>query len=302
MPMTEPTPTDAPAAAPVDSERRGADRRRDGDSGRRGMRRRSPRMEMLNAVVSYTFGILALVGVILFALAHTRPIFTQRASLTARIAQRGDSIQRARGAAPVPTDVADADLKFRDPKVEADRKAFASDLVATGRMEQARADSVSYFATREAYSRGIPPALIFAVMLTENAVFKSRATSNVGAVGLMQIYPKVWLKALSKKFGHDLENDETNLKYGTFILAEYLKPKKGSDVATEADLRKGLLKYNGCVRGTNTPRCHTYPNKVDKFLQNDAKTMCKGRGFYDCVARPFVAGITGDTASLASAD
>jgi hypothetical protein len=29
-----------------------------------------------------------------------------------------------------------------------------------------------------------------------------------------------------------------------------------------AEERRALLAYNGCVRGTNTPNCHTYPNKV----------------------------------------
>src|SRR5206468_1148551 len=84
---------------------------------------------------------------------------------------------------------------------QSDRRAFAADLVATGRMNQVRADSISYYAVREAYRNGIPPAVVFGVMLTENALFVSGAMSNVGAVGLMQVYPKVWLKALSGKFG-----------------------------------------------------------------------------------------------------
>ncbi|HYD51751.1 MAG TPA: transglycosylase SLT domain-containing protein, partial [Gemmatimonadaceae bacterium] len=181
------------------------------------------------------------------------------------------------------------------------RRRFAADLVATGRMEQQRADSIAFFAVREAYGRGIPPALILGVMLTENTVFVSKAKSNVGAVGLMQIYPKVWLKALSGKLGPDLENDETNLKYGAFILAEYLKPKKGTQ-PTYTSVRKGLLKYNGCVRGTNTPRCHTYPDKIEKYVRNDAKAICRGKGFEECIARPFIAGLTGDTAAVAVAE
>ena len=71
----------------------------------------------------------------------------------------------------------------------------------TGRMNQARADSIAYYAVRESYVNGIPPAVVFGVMLTENSRFISGAMSNVGAVGLMQVYPKVWLKALRAKFG-----------------------------------------------------------------------------------------------------
>jgi len=109
------------------------------------------------------------------------------------------------------------------PQFEQDKKAFAADLVKTGRMQPARADSIAYYAVRESYRNGIPPAVVFGVMLTENSLFVSNAMSNVGAVGLMQIYPKVWLKALSAKFGKDLASDSTNLKYGIYILKTYIK-------------------------------------------------------------------------------
>jgi len=104
---------------------------------------------------------------------------------------------------------------------------------------------------REAYQRGIPPAVIFGVMLTENALFVSNALSNVGAVGLMQVYPKIWLKALGDKFGTDLASDSTNVKYGVYILAEYIKHTGAQ--ATPSEVQKGLLRYNGCV-GERTRR------------------------------------------------
>jgi hypothetical protein len=56
---------------------------------------------------------------------------------------------------------------------------------------------------------------------------------------------------------------------------------------------KGLLRYNGCVRGTNTPRCHTYPNKVQKFVERDAQALCGDQTFYQCIAQPFMAGLLG---------
>src|SRR5439155_8777899 len=138
-----------------------------------------------------------------------------------------------------------------------DCAAFAEDLVRTGRRSQARAYSISYYAVREAYIRGIPPAVIFGVMLTENSLFVSNAMSNVGAVGLMQVYPRIWLKALSSKFGRDLAADSTNLKYGVYILSQYMKSTQGK--VQPQDITKGLLRYNGCVRGTNTPNCRAYP-------------------------------------------
>jgi hypothetical protein len=177
------------------------------------------------------------------------------------------------------------------PEFETDRKAFAADLVATGHMDPGRADTVAYYAVREAYLRGIPPAVVFGVMLTENSRFVSKALSNVGAVGLMQVYPKVWLKALQEKFGADLATDSTNLKYGVYILSTYIKTNNGS--ANAAAVNKGLLRYNGCVRGTNTPTCHNYPGKVATYVKKQGGSICGNKSFYDCIAKPFVEGFTG---------
>ena len=189
----------------------------------------------------------------------------------------------------------EASAEFQDQK-----RRFAADLVRTGRMSQARADSIAHFAVREAFLRGVPPAVIFGVMLTENAQFVSRAKSNVGAVGLMQVYPKVWFKELSKRFGDaNIEADSTNLRYGVFILEHYLKPRgkratPAHMVATQpGSLMKGLLRYNGCVRGTNTPRCHTYPSKVQKFVERDAEALCGNQDFYRCIAQPFMGALLG---------
>jgi hypothetical protein len=56
---------------------------------------------------------------------------------------------------------------------------------------------------------------------------------------------------------------------------------------------KGLLRYNGCVRGTNTPRCHTYPTKVARYVERDAEALCGDKNFYDCIAQPFMKGLFG---------
>jgi hypothetical protein len=142
--------------------------------------------------------------------------------------------------------------------------------------------------------RGISPAIIFGVMLTENSRFISNATSNVGAVGLMQVYPKIWLtKEMKKLFGGDLATDSTNVKYGVFILNQYFRPKDNKGQVRERDWATALLRYNGCVKGTNTPRCHTYPSKVKSFIENQGTSICNGRGFYDCIAKPFIDGLMG---------
>jgi len=169
--------------------------------------------------------------------------------------------------------------------------------VKTRRVPQPRADTIAYYAVREAYINGIPPAVVFGVMLTENAQFVSRAMSNVGAVGLMQVYPRIWLKVLRGQFGEDLAIDSTNIKYGTYILREYIKSDSGG--VTAGNLVRGLLRYNGCVLGRNTPNCRNYPAKVKNYVESAGDSICGERSFYDCIARPFLAGLFGRREEMA---
>jgi hypothetical protein len=233
--------------------------------------------------------IVATVSAIVFSIRRVRPIFAGQQSVAESLARVVPLSKSA--LPPTPKDTSRVAQLVSSPQFEADRRAFAADLVKTGRMNQARADSISYYAVRESYVQGIPPAVVFGVMLTENALFVSSAMSNVGAVGLMQVYPKVWLKALSKKFGSDLASDSTNLKYGIYILKQYVKTDSGA--VTAASLNKGLLHYNGCVRGTNTPHCKNYPSKVKKYVEASGTSICSNKGFYDCIAKPFIAGLFG---------
>ena len=166
-----------------------------------------------------------------------------------------------------------------------DRRRFAEDLIATGKVDEPRAIELATYAVREAYKRDVPPALVFGVMMVENDAFKSSATSNVGAVGLMQVYPRVWVKSLSKFFGADLQSDETNIKYGVYILGA-LVHENSAKRTTDLALRKGLLRYNGCVRGRNTRNCHRYPDKVKQRIESYAKSQCGSAGYTGCVTSP----------------
>ncbi len=293
--MTEPQPT-----GPASERRTHADRRHDPvQRERRGARRPpGPVARVLRTIGGYTFAIVTLLCVIAYTVTRMRPIYAGRPGVAEQLASRVPAkdavlpiLQAVTGANPR-RDSTNVDAMMASPQFQADVRAFSSDLVSTGRMAQSRADSIAGYAVREGYIRGIPPALIFGLMLTENATFVSRATSNVGAIGLMQIYPKYWVKPLGKRFGTDLENDETNIRYGVYIMQEYLKPKAGQPMSAE-QVRKGLLKYNGCIRGTNTPRCHTYPNKIARYVERDAKALCGGKGFYECITRPFMRGLLG---------
>jgi soluble lytic murein transglycosylase-like protein len=181
--------------------------------------------------------------------------------------------------------------KFRDEK-----RNFYEDLMRTRQLDSARADSIATYAVREAYLRGISPAIIFGVMLTENARFISGALSNVGAVGLMQVYPKIWLKKqFTDSLGTDLASDSTNVRFGVFILSEYFNPRTRSGARRERDYRTALLRYNGCVTGSNTPNCKSYPDKVKRYVEASATSICDGRGFYQCIAKPFMEGLLGES-------
>jgi hypothetical protein len=185
-------------------------------------------------------------------------------------------------------------LAMRHPQFLRDVEAFAADLRLTGQISAERADTIAKVAVREAYHRRIPPALVLGVMLTENDRFAKNARSKVGAMGLMQIMPRMWMPNLGPILGRNLNDDETNLRYGVYILRHFARRTADSldarDVTTTA-----LLNYNGCVRGRNTPDCKAYPEKVQRRVAESARTICSGRDFHECVALPLWAALR-DTA------
>lgn len=196
-------------------------------------------------------------------------------------------------------------LAMRHPQFQRDVDAFAADLRGTGKIDGDRVDSIARVAVREAYHRRIPPALILGVMLTENDRFKSRAKSSVGALGLMQIMPRLWTPNLGPILGRDLRDDETNVRYGVYILKHFAK--RTADTLDAGDvIRTALLSYNGCVRGSNTPDCKAYPAKVQRHVERNARETCSGRAYDACVELPLWAALRDTTpppmpsASLAS--
>lgn len=121
-------------------------------------------------------------------------------------------------------------------------------------ISSATARKISWPLVEESYRRKLDPATVMSVMLIESEG-KPTARSFVGARGLMQVMP-FWAGHW-KSCGKDLYDIEANLCNGTSILAWYFKSHDGE--------RKALMGYNGCVRGSNTPRCHTYPDKVARL-------------------------------------
>src|SRR5262245_16496938 len=271
-------------STPTPDRRHRSDRRAEPAPARRAPKP-SPWVRWLGIAGRDILIILGTITAIVFAVWATNPVFTNSPKVVEAVTRTSPTAANVLASTrqpprPVTRDTTLRGQVVKTPEFERDRRAFADALVKTGRVPQARADSIAYYAVREAYVNAIPPAVVFGVMLTENAQFISGAMSNVGAVGLMQVYPKIWLKTLRGKFGGDLAVDSTNIKYGTYILREYIKSDSGA--VTQRSITKGLLRYNGCVMGRNTPHCRNYPTKVKNYVESQAGSMCGGKSFYDC--------------------
>ena len=130
------------------------------------------------------------------------------------------------------------------PQLEVYFARFSADRALVRRISRA--------VVREARRQQVPPSLIAAVLVTENTTLKPAARSAVGALGLMQVMPIHAGAALCGS--SDLTDVDSNICHGTLILARNLRRTNTTAAA--------LLRYNGCVRGTNTPDCHRYPSKV----------------------------------------
>ncbi|HEX3535103.1 MAG TPA: lytic transglycosylase domain-containing protein [Gemmatimonadaceae bacterium] len=116
----------------------------------------------------------------------------------------------------------------------------------------------------EGGKKNIDPALLVGVVLTEDAKLDPNAKSFVGARGLMQVMPfhaGKWKGCSSA----DLFAIDSNICHGVSILADLIK--------RSPSVSSALQRYNGCVRGTNTPNCHTYSGKVLKFAEQAASQM-----------------------------
>jgi hypothetical protein len=75
----------------------------------------------------------------------------------------------------------------------------------------------------------------------------------------MQVYPKYWLKKqFTDSLGKDLASDSTSVRFSVFILSQSPIPHTSGERVTRPD---GVARYNGCVRGANTPHCKNYPDR-----------------------------------------
>jgi hypothetical protein len=114
------------------------------------------------------------------------------------------------------------------------------------------ANRIARAIVKEAQRLRVAPSLLTGVLLTENPQLDADTVSNVGAIGLMQV-----MHFHAGEFdcaSDDLAQVEANICHGARVFGQYLR--------RTGDVRRALLRYNGCVASTNTPNCQRYPAKV----------------------------------------
>ena len=138
------------------------------------------------------------------------------------------------------------------PFPEGSDEAHIASILSGYTDDEGRVNRIAAALVKESRRRKIGSSLLVGVLLTENPWLDPRATSFVGARGLMQVMP-----FHAGKWGcgsNDLLDIDSNICHGVAVLADNLGRSK--------TLPQALLGYNGCVRGTNTPDCWKYPKKV----------------------------------------
>jgi hypothetical protein len=131
-------------------------------------------------------------------------------------------------------------------------EAYVAGVLARRTANRPLIQRISAAIVKEGRRRNIGTQLLVGVLLTENPWLDPRATSSVGARGLMQVMP-----FHAGKWGcdsADLFDIDSNICHGVAVLADNLDRSRS--------LRQALRGYNGCVRGTNTPDCWKYPSAV----------------------------------------
>ena len=118
--------------------------------------------------------------------------------------------------------------------------------------DRVKAERIARALVKEARRLQVEPSLLAGVLLTENARLETTSVSSQGAIGLMQV-----MRFHAGEYecdSDDLLQVEANICHGARVFGHYL--------ARTGDVRRALLRYNGCVAGTHTRNCKRYPAKV----------------------------------------
>lgn len=150
---------------------------------------------------------------------------------------------------------------------------------------------------KEAGRLKLAPSLLTGVLLTENPQLETGTVSSQGAIGLMQV-----MHFHAGEFdceSDDLLEVESNICHGAGVFGQYLK--------RTGNVKRALLRYNGCVVSANTPNCHRYPAKVIRTARQVRRDLLlypastKWTELRETTARPLRTPATPSTPSPASA-
>jgi len=104
---------------------------------------------------------------------------------------------------------------------------------------------------REALRAGIDPRMVAATVVVESGC-NQYAISSRGAVGYMQVVPRVWKDRYDIAGQYNLFNDRDNLRVGAAILSELVQTY---------GVREGVRRYQGI--GQDCPTCDRgYTTKI----------------------------------------
>jgi soluble lytic murein transglycosylase-like protein len=153
--------------------------------------------------------------------------------------------------AAVPATAPDSAELEREIFARYDHRPLAR-LLGQRTRQPAIANRIARAILKEATHLQVAPSLLTGMLLTENARLDAKTVSSQGAIGLMQV-----MHFHAGEFdceSDDLVQVEANICHGAHVFGSYLQ--------RTGDLRRALLRYNGCVTGSNTPGCQRYPAKV----------------------------------------
>lgn len=124
---------------------------------------------------------------------------------------------------------------------------FLKMLILKPSLDQQLARRIAVTVQSECLLFGQDPNLVLAIMSVESD-FNPRATSNQGAVGLMQVMPH-WKKVLGLQ--SELTEPEISIRAGIQILGFYLQMYRDLDMALTAYNRGPGPVDGALIRGTN---------------------------------------------------
>jgi soluble lytic murein transglycosylase-like protein len=128
-------------------------------------------------------------------------------------------------------------------------EALASVIAREYRISRAVTRDLVGAAYREGDRHALNPLLIVAVMAVESG-FNPIARSDAGAMGLMQVIPRLHADKLPVASGASVFDPHVNIRLGASVLKECMR-RGGTEIA-------GLQRYNG-ARGDAT---NAYARKV----------------------------------------